>query len=282
MQAKATKSVPIDPASVAPLPRPFLKWVGGKRQLLPELRAVVPEKFGTYFEPFLGGGALFFDLRPQKSVLSDGNARLVRAYRGVRDDVDEVVRLLRSYPHDKAFFLELRRRPIDEASDAETAAWLIYLNKTCFNGLYRVNSRNLFNVPFGRYVNPTICDEPNLRACSRALGGAEILHADFAETASRAKHGDFVYFDPPYVPLSATANFTSYTSESFDDAQQIRLRDLALKLKGDGVSVVLSNSSAERVKALYSDGFNLKPVPATRMVNSKASARGAITELLIT
>lgn len=262
-------------------PRPFLKWVGGKRQLLPHLRAARPQKFGVYFEPFLGGGAMFFDLLPPRAVLSDSNLRLVKTYRGVRDAVDEVIERLRSYPHDKDFYLEMRRRPIDDASDAETAAWFIYLNKTGFNGLYRVNRRNEVNVPFGSYANPRICDEPNLRACARALERAEIVHGDFDDIVARARARDFVYFDPPYVPLSATASFTSYTSESFADPDQVRLRDVARALKRRKVSVLLSNSSAERVKTLYADGFTLTPVLATRMVNSKATARGAITELLI-
>jgi DNA adenine methylase len=260
--------------------RPFLKWAGGKRQLLPALLRHVPEKFPRYFEPFVGGGALFFTLRPRKAVLADVNERLIRTYTGVRDHVDEVIGLLRGYPHNEKFFYKLREVDIDARTDAEVAAWFIYLNKTGFNGLYRVNRRNLFNVPFGRYDNPTICDEATLRACSTALAETELLVADFEVVVAKAKRADFVYFDPPYVPLSVTSSFTSYTSGGFGLDGQTRLRDVALKLKKRGVNVLLSNSSAESVRDLYKK-FEITEVSATRLVNSKASGRGAITELII-
>ena len=151
--------------------RPFLKWAGGKRQLIRELCRFVPGQFGTYHEPFVGGGALFFHLKPKRAVLSDSNARLVRTYQGIQNSVDEVIALLRSYPHDKSFFLKLRALPIDDQSDAELAAWFIFLNKTGFNGLYRVNRKNIFNVPFGDNAHTRVLDEDNLRACSAALMG---------------------------------------------------------------------------------------------------------------
>ena len=263
--------------------RPFIKWAGGKRQLLPALIERVPDFYGTYFEPFLGGGALFFSQRPGQAVLADVNTRLIRTYRGVRDHVDDVIGLLREYPHDSRFYYDLRQRDIDSASDAEVAAWFIYLNKTGYNGLYRVNRGNGFNVPFGRYANPTICDEPTLRACSAALAGVErLLVSDFEVAVEGANRGDFVYFDPPYVPLSITSSFTSYTSHGFGPEDQIRLRDLARRLKKRGVRVLLSNSSAPFVRDLYAEDFDVEEVLATRMVNSKASARGAIIELVIT
>jgi DNA adenine methylase len=261
--------------------RPFLKWAGGKRQLLPELLRHVPARFPRYFEPFVGGGALFFSLRPPKAVLADVNERLIRTYRGVRDHVDEVVALLQGYPHTEKFFYKLREVDIDARTDAEVAAWFIYLNKTGFNGLYRVNRRNLFNVPFGRHDNPTICDEVTLRTCSTALAEAELLVADFEVVVAKAKRADFVYFDPPYVPLSVTSSFTSYTSGGFGPDGQTRLRDVALKLKKRGVSLLLSNSSAKSVRDLYKKRFVMTEVSATRLVNSKASGRGAITELII-
>lgn len=260
---------------------PFIKWVGGKRQLLPELRARVPSKFGRYFEPFVGGGALFFDLAPERASLTDMNERLVRTYRGVRDDVYGVIKRLREYPYDEAFYYQMRASGLNAASDAEVAARFIYLNKTGFNGLYRENKAGKFNVPFGRYTNPTICDDVALRACSLALQGAILLVDDFERVVSDAQPGDFVYFDPPYVPLTATSNFTSYTSGGFTHADQVRLRDVALTLKASGVSVLLSNSSAEAVRDLYSDGFVVEEVSARRAVNSKASGRGAVKELLI-
>jgi DNA adenine methylase len=229
----------------------------------------------------VGGGALFFSLRPPKAVLADVNERLIRAYKGVRDHVDEVVGLLQGYPHTEKFFYKLREVDIDARTDAEVAAWFIYLNKTGFNGLYRVNRRNLFNVPFGRYDNPAICDEVTLRACSTALADAELLVADFEVVVAKAKRADLVYFDPPYVPLSVTSSFTSYTSGGFGPDGQTRLRDVALKLKKRGVNVLLSNSSTKSVRDLYKKGFEMTEVSATRLVNSKASGRGAITELII-
>jgi DNA adenine methylase len=262
--------------------RPFIKWAGGKRQLLPALLEEVPARPTRYFEPFLGGGALFFAVAPRRAVLADVNARLIRTYQGVRDDVDEVIRLLATYPHDSDFFYRLREQDIDQAGDAELAAWFIYLNKAGFNGLYRVNSKNRFNVPFGRYTNTTVCDEPTLRACSAALAKVDLRVADFESVVAGAGGGDFVYFDPPYVPLSATSSFTSYTSGGFGAPEQARLRDVARGLKERGVRVLLSNSSAPLVRDLYADGFSIREVSATRSVNSKASGRGAITELLIT
>ncbi len=262
-------------------PKPFLKWVGGKRQLLPELLAKLPPSFATYHEPFVGGGALFFAARPNAAVLSDNNLRLVRTWRGIRDDVDSVIALLQTYPHDKDFFLEFRGKAIDSSSDIEVAAWMIYLNKTAYNGLYRVNARNKFNVPFGRYTNPTICDAPNLRSCSKALKGIDILHESFEAVFGRAAPGDLVYFDPPYVPLSATSYFTGYTAEGFGAEQQTLLRDVALRLKTRGVHVLLSNSAAGFVRQLYSTGFSMREVQATRNVNCRAGARGKISELLM-
>jgi DNA adenine methylase len=267
--------------ATAQISRPFLKWAGGKRQLLPALLRHIPERFPRYFEPFVGGGALFFSLRPRRAVLADVNERLIRTYKGVRDHVDDVIGLLQGYPHNEKFFYKLREVDIDVRTDAEVAAWFIYLNKTGFNGLYRVNRRNLFNVPFGRYDNPAICDETTLRPCSAALAETELLVADFEVVVAKAKRGDFVYFDPPYVPLSATSSFTSYTSGGFGPEGQKRLRDVALKLKKRGTNVLLSNSSAKSVRDLYKKGFEMSEVSATRFVNSKASGRGAITELII-
>jgi DNA adenine methylase len=261
--------------------RPFLKWAGGKRQLLPTLLARAPRRFGTYFEPFVGGGALYFALQPHRAVLTDTNARLIRTYRGLRDNVDGVVALLKTYPHEARFFYRMREDDIDTRSDAHVAAWFIYLNRLGYNGLYRVNRDNRFNVPFGRYVNPTICDEENLRACARALQGVELRVADFDDALRGARRGDFAYFDPPYVPASSTASFTSYTSTGFGRPDQVRLRDLARRLKRRGVRVLLSNSATDFVRELYADGFDLEEVPATRFVNSRASRRGAVPELVM-
>jgi len=265
--------------------KPFLKWVGGKRQLLSRLvdHAPKPAEIGTYYEPFLGGGALFFHLRPVRAVLSDSNARLIRAYCGLRDDVDGVIDRLTTYRHlhDKHFFLKMRSLDVDALSDAGVAAWLIYLNRTAYNGLYRVNSKNLFNVPFGDYKNQMSCDEENLRACARILGRATKIEVrDFAEAVKDATPGDFVYFDPPYASLTTTSKFTDYTKEGFGDQDQIRLRDVAQDLKSRGVRVLVSNSSAERVSKWYKK-FTRVSVGARRSVNCKPGSRGLVQELLI-
>ncbi len=260
--------------------KPFLKWAGGKRQLLAHLRSRVPEH-GTYHEPFIGGGALFVDTAPNEAILADFNNRLVRTYTAIRDNPEAVIDLLSTYPNEKRFFLSMRSREIDIESDEEVAAWMIYLNRTGFNGLYRVNQKNGFNVPFGRYKNPTICNAENLRACSKRLEGVDILHSDFRTVEDRVKPGDFVYFDPPYVPASNTASFTAYTKKGFNLEDQAELRDLARRLKEKGVSVLLSNSSVPEVHALYAEGFERIEIFANRAINSKATKRGKVAEALI-
>jgi DNA adenine methylase len=263
------------------VPHPFLKWAGGKRQLLPEILKRLPAELGTFHEPFVGGGAVFFRLRPPAAVLSDRNERLIRAYCGVRESVDEVLAILKECRNDKRFYLQMRSRAIDDRPDAEVAAWLIFLNRTGFNGLYRVNSRNLFNVPFGNNAGARLYDERNLRACAATLASAKIKHEDFSAVLDRARAGDVVYFDPPYVPLSVTSYFTSYTSDGFGAEDQRRLRDVALELKRRGVFVLLSNSSAPLVRELYGRDFQIAEVSAARMVNSDVKGRGRVTELLI-
>ena len=267
--------------SRAALPRPFLKWAGGKRQLLRELLQHVPRRFGRYHEPFLGGGALYFALQPEQASLADRNTRLVDTYAGVRDDVDTVVETLLQWPYEKDFYLRCRAREIDDAVPGDVAAWMIYLNRTGFNGLYRVNKKGRFNVPFGRYTNPRICDEPNLRACSDLLSGTTLHGGDFGSILDRTERGDFVYFDPPYVPASPTASFTSYTAEGFGLQQQVRLRDTALELKKRGVHVVLSNSDTPLVRRLYGRGFRMRSVLANRAINCKGGSRGKVGEVIV-
>ncbi len=263
------------------VPRPFLKWAGGKRQLLPELLAQLPAQRRTYHEPFLGGGALFFKLQPDRAVLSDLNERLIRTYRAVRDDVEAVVKALRECPNDKDFFLRMRARDIDSANDIELAAWFIFLNKTGFNGLYRVNSSGGFNVPMGRYANPKILDTANLRNCSHALQDTGVECEGFTAVLDRAVAGDAVYCDPPYVPLSSTASFTAYTKAGFGPQDQVALRDMALALKGRGVTVILSNHDTPEVRELYADGFELSRIMVARAINSAANKRGGVGELII-
>jgi len=236
---------------------------------------------GRYHEPFLGGGALYFALQPERAALSDYNSRLIATYTGVRDDVDTVVDTLSQWPYDKDFYLKCRARPIDDKPVHDIAAWMIYLNKAGFNGLYRVNKKGGFNVPFGRYTNPRICDEPNLRACSGVLGQTTLTQGDFDRVLDDAEKGDFVYFDPPYVPASPTASFTSYTSKGFNIGDQIRLRDTALELKKRGVNVLLSNSDTELIHRLYGRGFRTRTVMANRNINCKGARRGKVGEVII-
>jgi DNA adenine methylase len=262
-------------------PKPFLKWAGGKRQLLPELLARVPARFGTFHEPFIGGGALFFALRPVRAVLSDSNARLIRTYQAIRDRVDDVIALLETYPYDRDFYYEFRASTPDQDPDHVLAAWMLYLNRAGYNGLYRVNSKNQFNVPFGRYTNPTLCDAENLRACSAALQGVELRTEGFEAVLQRVAGGDFVYFDPPYAPLNVTSSFTSYTRDGFGRREQELLRSVARELKRRRVHVMLSNSSAKLIRDLYSRDFMMEEVLAARNVNSKADRRGKLVELII-
>jgi len=262
--------------------KPFLKWAGGKRQLAPQLLKHVPSFTGRYLEPFVGGGAFFFALRPAAAVLGDINRRLVRSYIGVRDDVEDVVAELSKYPLDKEFYLKLRAEDVDAyVSDSKVAAWLIYLNKTAFNGLYRVNRKGGFNVPWGKYRNPTICDAGNLRAVSLALRHAKIVCSDFDIVLAEAKRGDLVYFDPPYVPTSSTSNFTSYSEGKFNLNEQVRLRDCAIRLKQRGVHVMITNSNTQVVRDLYID-FTIRRLKARGSVAAKSKSRGERIDLLIT
>jgi len=198
-------------------PKPFVKWVGGKRQLLKQFRDLglyPPENFdpikNTFFEPFVGGGAVFFDLLPETAYLSDLNNELVVTYNVIKNDVENLIKSLKKHKLDKEYFLKMRAQNTEKLSDLNTASRFIYLNRTCFNGMYRVNSKGGFNVPFGKYTNPLICDENNLRKASKALKNVEIKKQDYKEVLKKAQKGDFIYFDPPYYPVSKTASFTSY------------------------------------------------------------------------
>lgn len=264
---------------------PFMKWVGGKRQILTDIRMHVPPTFGRYFEPFLGGGAVFFDLHAtgkvrQRCYLGDANRELVNAYEVVRDDTDKLVAALRDHAreHSRDHYYAVRSTRC--ATAVKDAAKTIYLNRTCYNGVYRVNKAGGFNVPIGRYTNPTICDEPNLRACAETLRNAELVAGDFATVLAYAREGDFCYLDPPYVPVSGTSDFTSFTAARFTMADQERLAACARRLKESGVHVLLSNADLPVVRELYA-GFGLRRVEAKRAINSKGGKRGAVGELLI-
>lgn len=270
-------------------PKPFFRWVGGKREMLPHLLAQMPAEYGEYFEPFTGGAALFWAARPARAQLSDANPHLVRTYVAVRDDVDAVLNELRALTlaDSKEFYLAARTVDPVSLSDAAAAAWFLYLNRACFNGLWRVNKAGRFNVPYGvegrapREFGVRLSDGnvDNLRACSAALQGVVIGRANYADAVARAQAGDFVYFDPPYVPLTASASFTAYTADGFGDAEQVALRDTALALKARGVHVLLSNSAAPRVLELYA-GFGGKFVERSGRVSCKGDGRAAVKEVL--
>lgn len=266
--------------------RPFLKWAGGKTQLLPQLAQFYPRK-GTvdrYIEPFLGSGAVYFHFKamvgPKRALLWDNNRELIDSFQAVQASVDQVAKLLRRHQkqHGKDFFLAMREKT--PTSLPGKAARLIYLNKTCFNGLYRVNSRGIFNVPFGRYDNPRIFNEEALRRASDELAIAKIESRDFRLLELHAKKNDFVYFDPPYHPRSSTSYFTAYTRESFGEADQRELAEVYRALDKKGCLLMLSNSDTPLIRELYAD-FCIREVSARRLINSKADRRGPICELVV-
>lgn len=272
-------------------PKPFVKWVGGKRQLLRQFRELglyPPEDFNpitnTYYEPFVGGGAVFFDLLPKNAELSDLNNELVTTYNVIKNNVDELIQSLQKHIYDKEYYFEVRAKKVEDLSDVEVASRFIFLNRTGFNGLYRVNKSGQFNVPFGRYNNPVICDEDNLRRVSDALQDVTITHQDYKHVLKTAKSGDFIYLDPPYYPINATSSFTSYTAEGFLEKEQTELRDTFVKLHEKGCFVMLSNSDTPFINELYSglDGITINKITAGRSINSKGSGRGKITEVLVT
>lgn len=266
--------------------RPFLKWAGGKGKLIEQYIPYFPEGFTRYYEPFLGGGAVFFYLGDRfpniPKYISDINADLINTYLCVKDDVELLISLLEKHQsnHSKEYYYQVRA--IKPNTAFERAARLIYLNKTCFNGLYRENARGEFNVPMGKYQNPIICPGDLLRSASLALQNTEISVSHFDSVLNYAKNKqDLVYFDPPYYPLNSTSNFTAYSNHSFDKSEQIKLKNTFKLLAERGVKVMLSNSDCAFVRELYSD-FTIYEILAARAINSKAEKRGKITELLIT
>ncbi|MEG4808805.1 DNA adenine methylase [Microcoleus sp. F8-D3] len=279
------------------LPRPFLKWAGGKTRLIGQYQPYFPEKFTTYYEPFLGGGSVFFYLAQQhpglQAVLTDINPELINAYRCVRDKVEELILLLKEHQlehtkDNKDYYYSVRSRSYK--TDTEKAARLIYLNKTCYNGLYRENSKGEFNVPIGRYKNPNICQADLLRSVSSLLAPAQIEVRKFDKILDFATSSeDFVYFDPPYYPISATSNFTTYSRDNFKESEQLKLRDIFAELAERGVKVMLSNSNCDFIEEIYSDTkvFPNKCMPklieisASRGINSNSFKRGKVKELLI-
>ena len=267
----------------------FIKFAGAKNKLLPELLSRVPSPFRRYHEPFVGGGALFWALadagRLQKSpVLGDTNALLVRTYQSIQRDVSCVIKRLEGMPNSEDDYYRIRDEDPSTMTDSDAAAWFLYMNKLCFNGLFRVNKQGRFNVPYAKCPRRKVFDELNLRACARVLREtcAVIRCASFESVLADVELGDFLYMDPPYEPVSKTSNFTSYTTEGFKLADQERLRDCVYALKRRGVHVLLSNSTAPQVRDLYEGrGFNIEVVLAPRSINSKGDRRGDVEELLI-
>ncbi|WP_437324086.1 DNA adenine methylase [Sorangium sp. So ce381] len=263
-----------------------MKWIGGKRQLLGHLIPTFTEAQvgASYHEPFVGGGAVFFALRAQGRAtcarLSDVNQELIGGYLAIRDGVDDVISHLRIHAslNDKEYYYRIRSQ--HPRSAPEAAARLIYLNKTCFNGLYRVNNSGVFNAPYGRHKNPTICDETNLRAVSAALATSSLEVASFETVLDHVHCNDVVYFDPPYIPVSVTASFTEYSAGGFGNCEQQRLADVFRELNKRGAQLVLSNSDTDEVRRLYS-GFRIDQVFARRNVNTRADRRGPVAEVIV-
>ena len=270
--------------------KPIVKWAGGKTRLLPELLQRIPKEVRTYAEPFAGGAALFFALAPgidsgirtvRRAVLADQNEELIACYRAVKDDVDAVIAALGAYRYDKELFYETRDRDTSKMSDVERAARLLFLNRTCFNGLWRVNASGRFNVPFGRYKNPRILDEARLRTASVALARTKLVLGDFAHATRALGAGDFAYFDPPYAPVSKTAAFTTYARGGFDHDDQLRLVAEVRRLRERGALAMLSNADTPETRALYAD-FAVHVVYVPRPINSDITKRGDAREVIVT
>ncbi len=264
----------------------FIKWAGGKTQLLSQFETFFPIHFNKYYEPFLGSGAVFFYIKklyPEKEFfLSDNNLELINCYEIVKKDVEGLIELLREHrlKHSKEYYYYQRNIDTTNLSKIESVARFIYLNKTCFNGLFRVNSKGKFNVPIGSYKNPSIFQEKDLREAQKLLQGVTIKAMPFEEIINIAQQKDFVYFDPPYHPLSATSSFTSYTSNSFSEKDQRRLADVYRELDKKGCQLMLSNSYSDFILELYSD-YRIETVSAKRMINCNGNGRGAIAEAVI-
>ncbi len=267
---------------------PVLKWVGGKRQLVHTIAKCIPERISTYYEPFLGGGAVLFHVQPKKAVVNDLNEDLVNVYQAIKDDVEGLIDDLRLHRNEREYYYKIRavdrnKKAFGELTDLQKASRIIYLNKTCYNGLFRVNSQGEFNSPFGKYKNPNIVNEGTLRAVSKYLNAAEITlrNQDFADAIKGAKKGSFVYFDPPYDPISSSANFTGYNRGGFGRDEQTRLKVLCDGLNKKGIHFLLSNSATDFILDLYKD-YTIEFVRAKRAINSKGDKRGEVNEVLVT
>lgn len=266
---------------------PVVKWVGGKRQLLPTLTSLLPDRFTTYCEPFIGGGAMLFCLQPKRAIVNDINSDLIQMYEAIRDNVEELIHELEKHKNESAYFYEVRdwdrnRERYDALSIIEKAARIIYLNKTCYNGLFRVNNAGEFNTPFGNYKNPNIINAPTLRAVSNYFQKAEIVFScrNYIEVLEEVPRGTFVYLDPPYDPVSDTANFTGYSRGGFFKEDQILLRECCDDLTRRGIKFMLSNSATEFIRTQYA-AYHIEVVQAKRAVNSNATGRGRVDEVVV-
>ena len=267
---------------------PFLKWAGGKRQLMPEIREMLPDGVTThpYYEPFIGGGALFFELLPKRAVINDYNEELINVYTVIRDNPSELIEDLQRHKNTAEYFYKIRaidRQPLfSNLTRIERASRIIYLNKTCYNGLYRVNNAGEFNSPFGRYKNPNIVNEPVIKAVSKYLNSSQIQisSCDYALILKDIPTDSFVYLDPPYHPISESSSFTGYVQGGWDEGDQLRLRDVCNRLRNNGIKFLLSNSASDFIREIYSD-YNIHIVQAKRSVNSNSSRRGQVDEFLI-
>ncbi len=280
---KQQAPLPFEGVSLHIHARPVIKWAGGKWALMSALQRYLPPlgRIRHYYEPFVGGAAMFFCLQPGRASLSDTNAELINMYTVVRDQVSELIEALGQHVNAKDYFYQVRAQDPTMLAPVERAARLIYLNKTCYNGLYRVNRKGQFNVPFGNYKKPNFCDVANLEAASIALHGVRLQTADYESALCNAGQGDFVYFDPPYQPVSKTASFTSYTDTPFGPTEQAELARVMRRLTERGCYVMQSNSDTPLIRELYVD-FRIETIFANRAINSKASARGPVNELVIT
>lgn len=266
---------------------PFLKWAGGKRQLLPEIKKYLPQKFNTYFEPFLGAGAVLLAIQPANAVVNDINPELVNCYKVIKNNLPELFENLKQHKNEPEYFYKIRgldrnKDSYINLSEIEKASRIIYLNKTCYNGLFRVNLQGQFNVPFGRYKNPRIVNQEVLTSINEYLNSNKIqfLNTDFEKAVEQAKKDDFVYFDPPYDPVSETSSFTGYAFNGFGKNEQVRLKETIDKLTDKGCKVILSNSKTEFITDLYKE-YRIITVSATRNINSVADKRGKIKEVLV-
>jgi DNA adenine methylase len=268
---------------------PILKWVGGKRQLLKDINEFIPKQIKTYVEPFVGGGAVFFDLQPNNAIINDYNEELINVYRVVKEDPEKLLIILEEHHklNSEDYFYKIRAMDRNDnykdMSNIEKAARIIYLNKTCYNGLFRVNQAGQFNTPYGKYKNPNIINRPTILAMSKyfnEMKSLKIVSGDYADTLKDLNKGSFVYFDPPYLPISSSSSFTGYTDQGFGYDEQVRLKIECDKLNKNGIKFMLSNSDHPLIRDLYKE-YSIITVKANRLINSNANKRGEINEVLV-